>query len=201
MLHLASTESYKLADKLLRNLPGFQAYLRDIVAESVRPMFGRRDALPDDLSTFTMPRTSQLEILTPTAPLTCHASTSVLMQDQRLYYPEFSGHLLGPTTDERKIGLALRQFLNTLGQVMNGIFEWRETNYPFQPALFGNGVMEARIDGVLAVTQTNEVFAIFDARTIYRTRELRNLYWEETAKMVCWIQHDLWKDRQRPPPE
>lgn len=118
-----------------------------------------------------------------------------------MYYPEMSGLVPGSTRDEDLVRLSLSQFLDGLGSLVLGdLLKWRDEKYPFKPTLFGHGVMEARVDGALTNSLTNEAFAILDARTVHRNRERKKLYWEETAKMVSWIQHDLRKGRQNPPP-
>lgn len=193
LLILASPESYQQANKLLGESPGFQAYLHDIKTGTANP-----SSLP---SVFAIPRLSQLRLLRPDIPLDYKPSTSVIFQDRRLYYPEISGLVPGSTKDEELVLLALSQFLGGLGSLILGdMLKWQKEKYPFKPTLFGNGVMEARIDGALTNYLTNEVFAILDARTVYRSREQRKLYWEEAAKMVSWIQHDLRGNRQHPPP-
>jgi hypothetical protein len=193
LLSLASPESYEQADKILQETPSFQAYLHHIETNTTNPS--------SLLSVFAIPRLSQLNILRPEKYLDRKPSTSVIFQDQRLYYPEMSGLIPGSTKDEELVHLALSRFLETLGSLVLGdMLKWQDEKYPFKPTMFGHGVMEARIDGSLVNCLTNEAFAILDARTVYRSREERKLYWEETAKMVSWIQHDLRKGRQSPPP-
>jgi hypothetical protein len=193
LLSLASPESYADADKTLQDSPYFQAYLCEIETGTANPSSA--------LSVFAVPRLSQLQILRPDTPLGNKPSTSVILQDDRLYYPEMSGFVPSSTRGEGVVRLALSQLLEGLGllALSSHLFKWRAEKHPFQPTLFGNGVLEARIDGVLVNCLTDEVFAILDARTVYRSREWRKLYWEETAKMVSWIQHDLRKNRRTPP--
>lgn len=195
LLTLASRESYHQADITLQNFPGFQAYLHDIETRNVNPD-------PSKLATFTPARTSQIQLLKLSGHLARHTSTSVILHDHCFSYPRVRGLLSESTDGEKVIRHSLRQLLDSFGVLLSDTtLEWRAEEYPFKPALFRHGVMEARVDGVLADRRTNEVFAILDARTVHRSRDLRCLYWEETAKMVSWIQHDLWKNRQHPPPQ
>ncbi|KAJ5389192.1 uncharacterized protein N7496_000260 [Penicillium cataractarum] len=194
LLTLASRESYHQADVTLQNFPGFQAYLYDIETRNPNPD-------PSKLATFAPSRTSQIQLLKSSSHLARHASTSVLLHEHRLQHPQGSGLLSGSTHGEKVIRQSLRQLLDSFNILLSdGTFGWRAEKYPFAPALFRHGVMEARVNDVLADRRSNEVFAILDTRTVYRSRDLRGLYWEETAKMVSWIQHDLWKNRQQPPP-
>ncbi|CEJ55144.1 hypothetical protein PMG11_01419 [Penicillium brasilianum] len=195
LLILASRESYHQADITLQNLPGFQAYLHDIETRNANPD-------PSKLATFTPTRTSQIQLLKLSSHLDRHASTSVLLYDHCFPYPQVRGLLSESTNGEKVIRHSLRQLLDSFGVLLSDTtLECRAEEYPFEPALFRHGVMEARVDGVLADRRSNEVFAILDARTVHRSRDLRSLYWEETAKMVSWIQHDLWKNRQHPRPQ
>lgn len=193
LLTLASRESYHQADVTLQNFLGFQAYLHDIETRNTTPD-------PSKLATFAPARTSQIQLLKCSSHLARHASTSVLLHEHR-QHPQGSGLISGSTHGEKVIRQSLRQLVDSFDILLSdGTFEWSAGKYPFAPALFRHGVMEVRVDGVLTDRRTNEVFAILDARTVYRSRDLRSLYWEETAKMVSWIQHDLWKNRRQPPP-
>jgi hypothetical protein len=169
ILILASPESYEEADKILQESPDFQAYLHEIETGTTNSSWL--------LSLFAVPRLSQLNILRPDTPLGRKPSYSVIFQDYRLYYPEISGLFPNSTQGEEVVRCALGQFLEGLASLVLGdMFKWRDEKYPFMPTVFGNGIMEARIDGALVSCLTNEVFAILDARTVYRSRELRKLY-------------------------
>ena len=192
-ISLASLESYEQADQILDGYRGFQAYLYDINA-------GRRTP-SRALAIFALVRLAQLRVLRPIVPLSSRGSLSIIFRNERLDWPNPCSILPHSTESETVIRHALTQLLDGLSLLVpNETLSWRSARHVIEPALFGYGVMEARIDGVLADRRTDEVFAILDARTVYRSRERRRLFWEETAKMVCWIQHDVRKSRTRPPP-
>lgn len=192
-ISLASLESYEQANQILDGYRGFQAYLYDINAGRRTPSCA--------LAIFALVRLAQLHVLRPITPLSNRGSISILFRNERLNWPVLSNFLPHSTESEGVVRHALTQLLDGLSLLVpNETLAWRSTRHAIEPALVGRGVMEARIDGVLADRRTDEVFAILDARTFYRSRERRRLFWEETAKMVCWIQHDVRKSRARPPP-